>query len=133
MRIFLSAEIYGAADHLLVDLRREFSKKLSLLDNKNYGDELVEIAIISMILPDYYYNEVKERKLFKRKTSEADIRLKIDYEQFIRAKPDKRRQIYYDHIIQSLETLRNKVSANYQFDTLMKDVKEVLKTDGSLS
>ena len=124
MDIFLGAELYGVAQKYWFELRREFSLKLNSLKDKNYGDELKRISIISIILPDNFYIDggYPERRLFKRKTKEADIRLRINYNQFIHGDADERRTIYIRHILESINTLRNKVSQSYQFDQFVKDV-----------
>ena len=95
---------------------------------RNYGDELTHIYIISIILPPEYFTDggFKERKIFFRKTHDADIRLRIDYHSFVYAKPDKRREIYKQHIIDSIMTLQRKVSKAYLFDQLVSDVAAVL-------
>lgn len=129
MEFFLSAELYGKAGCLWRLLAQEFQKKLDCLADKTYGEELVDIGIISIIMPEEFFedNGYPERKLFKRKTKEADIRLRINYKKFICSSPDQRRQMYIDHIIQSLETLRHKVSKDYKFDDLINDVTELIQ------
>lgn len=133
MVIFLSAELYGKADSLWSNLERKYQRRLDALQNKTYGEELDHISIISIIMPEEFFEDGgwPERKLFKRKTKEADIRLRIDYKSFIRAKPEQREQIYKEHIIQSIETLRHKVSKAYKFDELIHDVTELLSTNRS--
>lgn len=128
MILFLGAELYGAAGHYWFDLQKEFTQKLNQLKDKNYGGELNNIAIISIIMPEDFFEEngYPEKKLFKRKTKEADIRLRIDYERFIRVKSEQRRQIYIDHIIQALNTLKPKLSKSFRFDDLINDVVNVL-------
>lgn len=129
MEIFLSFEGEGLALDYLLSYMRMFRPKLDALQSKHYGDELDDIAIISTILKeDTLVGWPPERKLFKRKSKEADIRLRIDYNQIMKASEAERKQIYIDHIIQSIETLRHKVSKNYRFDELIADVKAVLNT-----
>lgn len=132
MNVFLGAELYGVAQKYWFELRKEFSPKLNSLREKNYGDELKSIGIITIILPDYFFNDggYPERRLFKRKTKEADIRLRINYYQFIHANVEERRTIYINHILESINTLRDKVSRSYQFDQFVKDV-NICLTEGN--
>ena len=128
MDFFLSAEGCAPGTTFWSPLEREFTKKLELLKDSYYGDELTKIYIISIILPPEYFTDggFKERKIFFRKTHDADIRLRIDYHSFVYAKPDKRREIYKQHIIDSIMTLQRKVSKTYLFDQLVSDVAAVL-------
>ena len=43
------------------------------------------------------------------------------------APEEKRREMYKEHVIQSIETLRKKVSMEYDFDGLMRDVRMLLE------
>ena len=128
MIIFLGAETYMQAGSCWAESYKMVSPCLKKLEDFSYGDSLKSIAIISIIFPDRYFDEgrIKERKLYKRKTCEADIRLKIDFKQFVRAKPEQRLDIYARHIIASVETLRKKVDKNYRFDELISDLHSLL-------
>ena len=128
MNFFLSSITSGPATSRWRPLEQEFSQKLSLLKDSFYGDELTEICIISIILPEEFLEEEgwRERKLFHRKTQDADIRLKIDYRSFVYTTPEKRRALYKRHIIDSILTLKNKVSKAYQFEQLLADVESAL-------
>ena len=109
MNFFLSAEVYGAAYSRWRPLRIQAEKQLETLRDKDYGDELKSIAIISIIVPTSFYDEggYKERKLYKRKTKEADIR-------------------YNNHIVQSIRTLQKKLGPDFDYSKLEEDVKQAL-------
>lgn len=110
-------------------MQKEIEKKLDCLSGKSYGDELVDIGIISICMPEYFYgaDAFPERRLFQRAQKSADIHLKIDYKAFKRGPDEKRKKIYSEHVIQSIETLRKKVSKQYAFDGLIYDVKQLLE------
>ena len=130
MDFFLSQEGEAPACCYLVQLQHEFEPKLKGLNNKIYGSELTEIAIISILVSEKYLDSHKERVLFQKKQRGADVRLRIDYKTFVRAKPEQRRQIYMEHIIQAIESLRSRVkraNKDYQFDELVRDVKSALQ------
>ena len=111
MTFFFSCEAYGPACGYIKAIQTEFEKKLSKLSDKNYGDELIDIGIISICMPENFYEDgaFAERRLFQRKQKSADIRLKIDYKTFKRGPEEKRREMYKEHVIQSIETLRKKM------------------------
>lgn len=127
MTFFFSCEAYGGAFDPISDLGNEFEKKLELLKDKNYGDELIHIGIIPVCVPEKIKEDWPERKLFKRKDREADIRLYIDYKAMKRGPEEKRYELFYDNVIASIETLRKKVSKSFKFDELIQDVKELLE------
>ena len=128
MNFFLSAEVYGAAYSRWRPLRIQAEKQLETLRDKDYGDELKSIAIISIIVPTSFYDEggYQERKLYKRKTKEADNRLRIDYNEFIHASEEERLNIYYNHIVQSIRTLQKKLGPDFDYSKLEEDVKQAL-------
>lgn len=129
MKFFFSCEAYAPASGYIMALAREVTEKLSILSDKSYGDELVDIGIISICMPEYFYEDgaFPERRLFQRKLQSVDIRLKIDYKVFKRGPKERRKEMYKEHVIQSIETLRNKVSKQYDFDGLIQDVKRILE------
>ena len=135
MHIFLSAELYGKAGGLFTPLCRECSAKLKLLEDRSYGDELVDIGIISIIMPEEFFEDggYRERILFQRKQHGADVRLRIPYKSFIICKPEVRRQLYVDHIIHSIAVLKGRVSKHFEMDRLLSDVRSVLTDDGAVS
>lgn len=75
---------------------------------------------------DDYEGGYKERKLYKRKTKEADIRLRIDYNEFIHASEEERLNIYNNHIVQSIRTLQKKLGPDFDYSKLEEDVKQAL-------
>ena len=133
MHIFLSAELYGKAGGLFTPLCRECSAKLKLLEDRSYGDELVDIGIISIIMPEEFFEDggYRERILFQRKQHGADVRLRIPYKSFIICKPEVRRQLYVEHIIHSIAVLKGRVSKHFEMDRLLSDVRSVLTSDGA--
>lgn len=132
MDFFLGAEGCAPGTTFWRPLEREFSKKLEILKDSYYGDELTKISIISIILPPEYFSDggFKERRVFFRKTHDADIRLRIDYHSFVYAKPSERREIYKQNIVDSIMTLKRKVSKKYLFNQLLSDVDSALNNIG---
>lgn len=107
---------------------KQVEKKLKVLNGKNYGEELKEITIISICLPKSYYQDgdFQERRLFKRKERYADIRLRLCYEDLKKSNDENKYNMYVEHILLSLETLRKKVSKDFKLDELITDVYMIL-------
>lgn len=129
MNIFLGAELEGAADSRWFALQKEFKEKLLPLQNNNYGDELIHIGIISIIMREEFFVDgaYKERKYISRKNKEADIRLRIDYKKFVKSSNETRRQIYIEHIIESIRIAGNKAGKSFDTERLVNDVIELLE------
>lgn len=128
MTFFLSCEAYSGGAGLLMRYHRLTEIQLGALSDSNYGQELTDISIITIFVPDFLFEDGgwKERKLFQRKTHSADLRLRLNYQEFLSATPDRRADIYCKHILDSIETLRKKVSRNFRFDDLLHDISTLL-------
>ena len=63
------------------------------------------------------------KEIYKRKTKEADIRLRIDYNEFIHASEEERLNIYNNHIVQSIRTLQKKLGPDFNYPRLEEDIK----------
>lgn len=124
MTFFLGAELEGAAGSKWFVLQKEFSQKLLPLKNKNYGDELIHIGIISIIMRDEFFADgaYKERRYISRKSKEADIRLRIDYKKFVKSPNEKRRQIFIDHISEAIRIAGEKAGETFETERLIADV-----------
>lgn len=129
MDIFLSAEIEGPATRKWFELQKEFSALLSQVSKNDYGENLISIGIISIIMRDEYFKEggYKERKYYNRGRREADIRLRINYKEFLKASDQERRTIYINHIIESICIAGEKAGEGFETERLISDVKRVLK------
>ena len=129
MDIFLGAEIEGSATSKWFELQKEFSELLLELKNKNYGLELKYIGIISIIMRTNYYEEggYKERSYYSKKRKEADIRLRLDYVDFVKASKEERKQIYIEHILEAIRIAGEKAGKMFETDRLLNDVENLLK------
>ena len=129
MEIFLGAEIEGPATSKWFDLQKEFSELLAELKDENYGDSLTSIGIISILMhPEYFEGEgYKERRYYSRKNKEADIRLRINYTDFVNANKETRKGIYISHILEAITIAGNKAGDGFDIERLLFDVQRLLK------
>ena len=129
MDIFLSAETEGPAASKWFVLQKEFTPLLKSLSEKSYGEDLTSIGIISILLRDKYLGDDwhRERKYYSKKNKEADIRLKMDYQKFLRASPEDARKMYIEHILDSISIAGKKAGKGFNLEHLLSDVREVLK------
>ena len=128
MDIFLSAEAEGPATGKWFVLQKDFSAALSCLKSRHYGDDLISIAIISILMRDEFFAGgcYKERVYYSRKRKDADVRLRIDYNAFIKASKENQKEIYIDHILESIRVAGSKAGPLFQTERLVTDVKELL-------
>jgi hypothetical protein len=63
-----------------------------------------------------------ERKLIKRKSREADIRLQIDYDRFLSADKEMRRKLIIKNIIDSIRVVGQKAKKDFNGERLEKDI-----------
>lgn len=128
MKIFLTAECEALGGSLLDSIQRVVSKGMMALKEKEYGEELTEISIITVLLQEKYFEDgdFSESSFFSRKQCYAVIRKRLNLHRFLISSPTMRYQMYCDHIIASVKTLQHKVSRQYQFDELLLDIQSVL-------
>lgn len=128
MDIFLSAEIEGPITNKWFNLQKIFSEKLRKINDRNYGDNLTSIAVISILMREQFFEDggYKERKYYSVKRKEADIRLRIDYKDFMKASAEKREMIYRNHILESIQIAGEKAGKGFDTKRLLSDVEKIL-------
>ena len=128
MTFFLSCEAQSGGAGLLRRYHQLTQPRLNILSDRCYGQELTEIAIITIFVSDELFKDGgwRERKLFQRKNHSADLRLRLNYREFLSATPEHRATLYRTHILDSIETLRKKVSRDFRFDVLIQGIRTIL-------
>ncbi|MBG9581110.1 dihydrolipoamide succinyltransferase [Bacillus thuringiensis] len=134
--VFLSGELEGDIAEEFINIISEIGSELEGLNSNDYGSEVEEIAIIPIvakITPEYEdAGFFKERKLFKRKSKEADFRLRIDYETFLSADYATRKILIIRNIIQSIRILGEKAKSDFNAIKLEQDVLQIFDINGSI-
>lgn len=89
-----------------------------------YGKEFESIAIIPSCVSDKVWQSLgwKERVLVRRKRREADIRLKMDYDQFCKADYKKKKALFVDVLIKSIRILQEESKADFYGEVLIQDI-----------
>ncbi|HFK1533770.1 TPA: Imm44 family immunity protein [Bacillus cereus] len=136
MRFFLSGELEGDIAEEFINIISEIGSELEGLNSNDYGSEVEEIAIIPIvakITPEYEdAGFFKERKLFKRKSKEADFRLRIDYETFLSADYATRKILIIRNIFQSIRILGEKAKFDFNAIKLEQDILQIFDINGSI-
>ena len=134
MDLFLSGEVEEKVFDSFIEHMRKADEKLKFLIEKDYGTECDNIAIITMILKPWIDGELmyKERRLIQRKSKGADMRIIIDFEQFMSASDDDRYLLYCKNIVDSFKVVRDRCKRDFRGQELIDDVMKALEVTEEL-
>jgi len=132
MRLVLTVEAQNCTENGLSKILKETIDKLSFLTDKsidlesknNYGTEFRQITIIPSCVDDRFWNALgwKERKQIWRKRGEAEIRLRMNYERFIKETLENRYLLFYDVIIKSIQVVQEHSKGDFSGNELIRDI-----------
>ena len=103
-------------------------KEAGLEEVDNYGTEFRLISVIPTCLDDQFWEASgwKERKQIWRKKKEADIRLRMDYDRFVRETPENQRLMFIDIIVKSIQAVQEKSKGDFRGNELIADILKAL-------
>ena len=103
-------------------------KEAGLEEVDNYGTEFRLISVIPTCLDDQFWEASgwKERKQIWRKKREADIRLRMDYDRFVRETPENQRLMFIDIIVKSIQAVQGKSTGDFRGNELIADILKAL-------
>ena len=127
MKLFLSIEAQNCTENGLSIILRETINKLGFLidkDTNNYGMEFKLIVIIPSCMDDGFWNALgwKERKCVLRKKGEAEIRLRMDYDRFIKETSQNQHLLFYDIIVKSIQAVQDRSGGDFRGEQLINDI-----------
>ncbi|MDO4544346.1 MAG: Imm44 family immunity protein [Clostridia bacterium] len=135
MELFMTIETQVGAENLS-DILRQTKKELLFITDReanlenvdNYGTEFRCIAVIPTCLDDGFWNASgwKERKQIWRKKKEADIRLRMDYDRFVRETPENQRLMFIDIIVKSIQVVQERSKGDFRGRELIADILKAL-------
>lgn len=134
MQLILSVEGQNCTQIGLSEVLSEVQRKLAFLRDQDgpyaqkYGTEFDSITIIPTCVSDRVWHILgwKERILLRRKKREADIRLRLDYEQFINADHDGKQDMFVSILIKSIRAVQERSKGDFNADALIEDILMVL-------
>ncbi len=88
---------------------------------------LDSIAIISIIVPEEYREGYTERVYINRKRKYADIRLHLNYKDFVFCSEPKRIKLFVEHLLTSLDTLKKKMRTDEEV-MAMNEIIDITKS-----
>lgn len=136
MELFMTIETQADVDDILGAIFWETKCQLSFITDKeagleevdNYGTEFRLISVIPTCLDDQFWEASgwKERKQIWRKKREADIRLRMDYDRFVRETPENQRLMFIDIIVKSIQAVQEKSKGDFRGNELIADILKAL-------
>lgn len=113
----------------ICELKFVTDTQAGLEDINNYGTEFRSIAIILTCVDDDFWDILgwKERTQIWRKKREADIRLRMDDERFIRETPENKRLMFIDIIVKSIKVVQEKSKGDFRGNDLISDILNTLE------
>lgn len=129
MEIYLSSETEGRADSLLLPIRNMVDSLLDDIRKNEYGSALTSVGVFAIIMKEEMYDSggYCERQYYSKVRKEADIRLRLNYKSFCNAEPEKRVELYKQHVSRALEIAADKAKSadpEFQRDKLVYDVRQ---------
>ena len=132
MRLYLTIEAQNCTENGLAKILKETINELSFLTDEstdlenqtNYGTEFRQITIIPSCMDDRFWNILgwNERKQIWRKKGEADIRLRMNYDRFIKETPKIQRLLFIDIIIKSINIVQERSKGDFKGNELIRDI-----------
>ncbi|PGA61635.1 dihydrolipoamide succinyltransferase [Bacillus pseudomycoides] len=133
MDFFMTCEIDKTVKYSDVKLIIEVEKTLKKLENNHYGNEIESISIIPIIIEIIPELEdasfFKERKLFKRKNKEADMRLRINIETFLNADRARKKLLIVKNVIECVRILGTKAKKDFDAERLENDILNLFEVE----
>lgn len=131
MKIFLGSETEGRADSLLLPVRNKVDSLLNGIREKDYGKALSDIGIFSIIMKDEMYDSggYPERKYYRKTSGSADIRLRLNYNEFCNATQEERMELYKRDVWKAFSIAADKakvVDCQFKKEELINDVEKML-------
>lgn len=96
---------------------------------RRYGEEFMFISIIPSCVDEVTWQCLgwKERVLVRRKSKEADIRLRINHSQFVHADAMQKQEIFTAVLVESIRKLQTKSKCDFNGQALIDDILKALQ------
>ena len=123
--IVFSTESWHPAAERISECFVYFDARMKVIDLSKYCDALDTIGIIPFSGPNKHMSDWKERKYVSWSRREADIRLRIDFDTFVKSSRETQRDIVKKIIIKSLEIIKHKCDAKklrFDLDDMLYDM-----------
>ncbi len=130
MDFFMSAETDSRHDSFGDEFRRirkEINDALKdFLRDKSYGNEIQDLSVIPIIIKFDEQMEkegwFKEKITFKKVLNQGDVRLRIDYDKFVKGDDNTKKLLLIDNVIKSIRALSQKAKNDFDAKQLEDNI-----------
>ncbi len=141
MKFYSTAEVYKTVSDKLMKLQNQIEHKINqFLENKNYGDGLEHWRYLSVINPPAIYEAgfFPETKRYVKKEKSVEFRLRIDYEEMLKANEKEASKLICDSILRSVDIAESelKIGKNlihikdFDFQSFRNDLTHLFQQEG---
>lgn len=123
MEFWFSGEIDHRVNDLFSPVQNRVEARLNAIcRDRQYGDAIIKIAIIPMVLGPEFLVGRPERRLFQRKQRSADYRTIIDFEAFRNGDEELRKRLLIENTLDAIRDLQRKAGASFLGNELISDI-----------
>lgn len=130
MKIFISGEVDSKIGDDFSNIRNDLQVALEKIKSYDYGDSIKSIAIIPIIIKVVPELEeagfFQERRLIRKKAKEADYRLRINYDKFIKSDYFGKRNLIISNILQCIREINMRITVGFDDKKLEEDILNIL-------
>jgi len=126
MKIFLSSEVDTGVGDLMRKSRLAINDRLQKIISKNdFGSAIEEIGIIPCVFSDESpeWRNRKERKNISHIKKSADMRLNVNYYDFVSGNDRRRVKLLLENIIESIKIIGERVKEGFDSKGLIIDIR----------
>ena len=123
MRFFFSGEVDAKVADTYREVRKEVEGKLNTtLGNVEYGNSLLKISIIPIILGPAFSEGRKERRLIDYAERVADYRMFIDFDDFLVGSRETQTGLLVDNVLAAVDDIDRKLKGGFDGQRLRQDI-----------
>src|SRR6266571_6697230 len=125
MKFFITSETDKAVGEKIGKAIVEIQKAVNLaIADKQYGEGITYWGYICIAMTSDTYNAgfFKERTFYSQKNKETDFRLKIDYDEVLKASEEKTLKLICGSILRSIDIAESKKIKDFDFNSFRNDL-----------
>jgi hypothetical protein len=123
MKFWFSGEVDQRISEAFAPIMARVETKLNrMCEGRDYGDAVIELAIIPMILGPEHLSGRPERRLWQRKEQSADYRTIIDFESFRLGDDEQRERLLVANTVEAVRDLHRKAGKRLRGNELASDI-----------
>jgi len=136
MNFFITSEAFETVGQKMRDVYIQINPKINaLIKEKNYGLGVSEWGHICISCPPEVYESgfFKEIKKYSKKVTDVELRLRIDYEEMLKADKKSVFSLICASILRGVDIAEHELKVkNFEFESFRNDLTNLFKEEGWL-